>query len=383
MSKDVGKEIREIREIKEEKEGEASLKASATVSLKERVKPEILDMQAYQTKIIPDAVKLDANENPFPWTEAMKAQVMAQNTPFHRYPDGSADELKKAIANYTGVEPSGILTGNGGDELIQLILTTFGGQGRGLVLHPPTFSMYYAAAKLTGTEVFDVPLGDEGELDLSNMLDVGKRDDVGVILVCNPNNPTGNLYAREDILRLIKETGKIVVVDEAYVEFSQLSMLSELENYPNLIILRTFSKAFGMAGLRLGYLLGQPEAIELLNRARQPFNVNSFTQKAGVVALQYVDQFFAQVGTIKAEIEKIYQALNQIPGLKVYPTYSNFVLFKPEDADRWHDELLKRGFLVRNMGNLPVFGKCLRISAGRPEENEGLIKAIKDIDYRG
>lgn len=342
-------------------------------------RPVILEMQAYQTKVIPGVVKMDANENPFPWPERMRELLLTQNLTFNRYPDGAASELKQALSAYTEVGPRGILTGNGGDELIQLTLITFGGPGRAIVLHPPTFSMYYAAAKLTDTRVVDVPLLNGVDLDLEGMLAAGKGENVGVILVCNPNNPTGNCFSREEILRLVEETGKLVIVDEAYAEFSGQSMIGELEGHPNLLILRTFSKAFGMAGLRLGYLLGSPELIDLLNRARQPFNVNAFSQKAGVIALQYLPQFQAQVKVIKEETSKLYRALTALPQVKVFPTQANFILFLPPDPDLWAAKLLEQGFLVRNMGNLAGLGKSLRVSAGQPEENRRLIAALEEI----
>lgn len=353
--------------------------AVTPVDIEKLVRPVILGMQAYRTQNITGVVRMDANENPFPWPAGMREALMGQEFSFNRYPDGGAAELKQAIAAYQQIDPSNIITGNGGDELIQLTLTVFGGQGKRLVVHPPTFSMYYAAAKLTATEVLEIPLLEGKRLNLDKMLAAGKQDNVGVMIVCNPNNPTGAFFPKEEILRLVRETGKIVVVDEAYGEFSQESLVDEISRYPNLIILRTFSKAFGMAGLRLGYLLGQPQVMELVNRARQPFNVNAFSQKAGMVALQYLEQFQAQVEVVKKEIARLYAALAELPGVEVFPTRSNFILFKPRDAEAWFDQLLKRGFLVRFMGDLPVVGKCLRLSSAIPADNERFITAVQEI----
>ena len=264
-------------------------------------------------------------------------------------------------------------------RLVQLILLTFGGLGKSLIIHPPTFSMYQIAARLTDTSVVQVPLLDGLDLDTEQMLEAAKSPDVHVMIVCNPNNPTGSLFPREEILRLVRESGKIVVVDEAYAEFSEETLIPEIEKYPNLVILRTFSKSFGMAGLRLGYLLGQPKTIALINRVRQPFNVNLFSQKAGILALGYLGEYQVQIQQIKAETHKLFEGLTQLSDVVVYPTQANFILFKPADPDGVADELLKRGFLVRNMGVLPVLGKCLRLSAGLPEENEGFLRAIQEI----
>jgi histidinol-phosphate aminotransferase len=348
--------------------------------LEEFVRPGVRKLVPYKANHMPQCITLDANENPFPWPAGMREKLFAQNIAFNRYPDGMAQDLKVAIAGYVKLSPEGVLVGNGSDELIQLLLLTFGGVGKSVVIHPPTFSMYQIAARLTDTVVAEVPLLEGLYLDVDQMLKTAQSPDVHVLVVCNPNNPTGSLFPREEILRIVKESGKIVVVDEAYAEFSGESLIPELGDHPNLVILRTFSKAFGMAGLRLGYLLGQPETIALINRVRAPFNVNSLSQKAGILALEYLTEYQRQIQSIKLETQKLFEGLSKIPEVKVYPTKANFILFKPLDSDRWAKELLQRGFLVRNMGQLPILGKCLRISAGLPAENESFLKAIEEIN---
>ncbi|ODA42313.1 histidinol-phosphate transaminase [Desulfosporosinus sp. BG] len=343
------------------------------------VRPEVRQLVPYEVKHMPECVKLDANENPFPWPVGMREDLFSEKLMFNRYPDGMAQDLKNAIAEYTRISSAGILVGNGSDELIQLILLTFGGLGKSMIIHPPTFGMYQISAHLTDTAVVEVPLLNGLDLNTEQMLKAALSPEAHVVIICNPNNPTGTLFSREEILQLVRESGKIVVVDEAYAEFSGETLIPEIENYPNLVILRTFSKSFGMAGLRLGYLLGQPETIAWINRARPPFNVNSFSQKAGILALGYLSEYQVQIQSIKAETQKLYEGLTQVAGVVVYPTKANFILFKPGDPDSWAEELLKRGFLVRNMGVLPTIGKCLRISAGLPEENDRFLRAIREI----
>lgn len=348
------------------------------------IRPQIRDLKAYVSKSIPDCARLDANENPLPWPEGMKEQLQSLSLAFNRYPDGEAQELKQAISHFAGVPSEGILTGNGSDELIQLIMTTFGGENRAVLINPPTFSMYGAAAKVTGTEVVEVPLlltedGRDFCLDVEGIIKAAAQPLVHVVVLCNPNNPTGTLFLREDILQIVKESGKIVIVDEAYGEFSGESLIDQITSYPNLLVMKTFSKLFAMAALRLGYLLGQPSTIELLNRARQPFNVNSFTQKAGVIALDYVEEYSQQGQILLAELEKIVDALNSCPSVKVFATRANFVLFQPKDPEQVYQELIQKGFLIRNMGNLPVIGKALRLSTGLPEDNARLISVLKEI----
>lgn len=343
------------------------------------VRSEVRQLVPYETKHMPQCIKLDANENPFPWPVGMRESLYTENVAFNRYPDGMGGDIKSAIGTYTKISPEGILIGNGSDELIQLILLTFGGLGKSAIIHPPTFGMYQIYARLTDTAVVSVPLINGLALDTEKMLEAAKSPEAHVVFICNPNNPTGSLFPQEEILRLVRESGKIVVVDEAYAEFSEETLIPEIENYPNLVILRTFSKSFGMAGLRLGYLLGQPETIALINRVRPPFNVNSFSQKAGILALGYVEEYQTQIQTIKEETRQLQEGLRQLPDVVVYPTKANFILFKPTDPDGWAEKLLKRGYLVRNMGVLPVLGKCLRMSAGLPEENKGFLRAIQEI----
>ncbi|KLU63503.1 histidinol-phosphate aminotransferase 2 [Peptococcaceae bacterium CEB3] len=354
---------------------------SKTFGVKEAAalaRKEILSLKPYTSKPYPRAVKLDANENPFPWPDGMREELLGAELSLNRYPDGGAQELKRALAGYTGVSETGILPGNGSDELIQLIFTVFGGEGRAVVLHPPTFVMYETAARVTGTKVEEVPLRDDLRLDAEGIIKAASAPAAHVIILCNPNNPTGSRFAQEDILEIIRESGKVVVVDEAYAEFSGASMVEMVSRYPNLLIMRTFSKAFGLAGLRLGYLLGQDEIIDLLNRARQPFNVNAFSQKAGVTALRYESEYKKQIAVIQKEIGKIYRELNEIPGIRAYPTAANFVLFQCAAPAQLAEDLWARGFLVRNLGDIPVLGPSLRMSSGLPEENGRFLRAVRE-----
>ncbi|MGE4272983.1 MAG: histidinol-phosphate transaminase [Desulfitobacterium sp.] len=348
------------------------------------LRPQIQTLKAYESKAIPGCVRLDANENPLPWPKGMREELFASPFILNRYPDGEARELRQAISQYTGVPVEGILAGNGSDELIQLIMTTFGGEKRAIIYHPPTFSMYGAAAQVTGTDIIEVPLflaenGRDFCLDVEGILEAAAQSRVHMIILCNPNNPTGTLFPREDILRIVKESQKIVIVDEAYGEFAGESVVDQIPNFPNLLVMKTYSKLFAMAALRLGYLLGQASTIELLNRARQPFNVNSFTQKAGVVAFNYVEDYRGQGLLLINEMDKIVEALKSLPQVTVFATQANFVLFQPENPEQVYAQLIERGFLIRNMGKLPVIGKALRLSAGLPEENTRLISVLQEI----
>lgn len=343
------------------------------------LRPALRSLKAYESKSIPNCVRMEANENPFPWPEGMKDELFQGDFQLNRYPDGGASLLKQALAQYSGIEQSGILTGNGSDELIQLILSSFGGEGKKVIVHPPTFSMYQASAKVTGTGFVEVPLLQGVTLDVEGILRAAQQPESSVVIICNPNNPTGSLFPREDLLKIVRESGIIVVIDEAYGEFAGESLADQITNYPNLLVMKTFSKAFALAGLRLGYLLGQPETIELLNRARSPFNVNTFTQRAGVLALKYVEDFRQQTRIIQQEIQKLYQGIKEISGVTVWSTCTNFVLFQPVQPNQVYEALIPKGFLVRNMGNLPMIGDALRASVSLPEDNERFLHVLREL----
>ncbi len=352
------------------------------------MRTDIAHLRPYEAHVIEGNIKLDANENPFSWPEGMRHELFSANFDFNRYPDGQAKNLRQSLASYLGVKSEEILVGNGSDELIQIILHTFGGWGRSLLIHPPTFSMYAAAAAITSTALIEVPLLGGTKLDLDYMLKYCAAENhsaqdetenkADIVIICNPNNPTGTLFPREEIIQIIK-TNRLVIVDEAYAEFSGETMIDLINEYPNLLIMRTFSKAFGMAALRLGYVIGNIELITNLNKVRQPFNVNSFSQQAGITALKYASAYQEQIEIIKKQMQMLYNELNKIKGLKVLSTRANFLLFKPEDPDRWAAELSAKGFTVRNLGELPGLGKCLRMSSGTPDENRAFLQAVKEV----
>jgi histidinol-phosphate aminotransferase len=351
--------------------------------MKKLIRQDIASLRPYEAHIVEGNIKLDANENPFSWPDGMKEELFDCNYTFNRYPDSQARMLRGAIAAYNGVKAEEVLVGNGSDELIQVILHTFGGEGRALMIHPPTFGMYAVAAAITNTSLVEVPLVEGISLDSDTMLKkCSENERVKVIIICNPNNPTGTLFPKEEILKIVQNTEALVVIDEAYAEFSGETLLDQINHYPNILIMRTFSKAFGMAALRLGYVIGNKELITCLNKVRQPFNVNSFSQQAGVIALKYVSAYQTQIEAIKKEILMLYNELHQIEELKVLPTKANFILFQPQDPECWAEELSSRGFTIRYLGKLPGLGKSLRVSAGTPEENLAFLKAIKDMDKK-
>ncbi|QGG49025.1 histidinol-phosphate transaminase [Heliorestis convoluta] len=353
---------------------------------------DIRDMVPYQAKVYPEGVKIDANENPFPWPQSYVQRVQSEiaTYPFTRYPDSEAKELRHALSLYTGRSTEEILISNGSDEAIQLILLTFGGPGLATVISHPTFVMYGMATRYVGGKVIDVPLLEEKgtyRLDVPGLLAAAAKEESRVIVICNPNNPTGNCFSEEDIIAVLEGTDKIVIVDEAYYEFAGKSMAARLQEFPNLIILRTFSKAFGLAGLRVGYTMASQEIIQEMHKVRQPFNVNAFSQRAACIALEEREAFQEQIDTILAEREKLLPRLKPF-SWQVYPTDANYIFLRPYGeteeeqmaiTTKIHQALLDRALLVRKLGGGPGLNGTLRITVGQEKENDQLIAALESL----
>ncbi len=359
------------------------------MNIKKFVRPNIRSLKAYEAKEIPCKIKLDANESPY---SAFSVQSTTHGRSafnvekiFHslnRYPDPEAKALKKIISKYFGVRSENILQGNGSDELIYYLITTFGGP----VLYPvPTFSMYGIIAQAVGEKTIEIPLDEEFDLDLEKIIKAAKRYRPKLIFLSSPNNPTGNCYSSEKMLRIIDLTSSLiarysllslVVVDEAYQPFSsETGFLPFLKDYKNLLIMRTLSK-IGLAGLRTGFLIADERIIKEVNKVRLPFNVNSLSQKIAGEALKDRKELQSRIKSIISERERLFNELSEIEGIKPYPSEANFILFRIKNPDRIYQALLKKGVLIRNMKG--VVDGCLRVTIGTPEENRIFIKALKD-----
>ena len=313
-------------------------------------------------------VYLDANENPF-------------NQPFNRYPDPLQKLLKKKIAAIKGVQREQIFLGNGSDEPIDLIFRAFCNPGiDNIVTINPTYGMYEVAAGINDIEVKKVPLTEKFELDAS-LIFSATDEKTKIIFLCSPNNPTGNCFDRDEILKIIRSFEGIVLLDEAYIDFAPAkSLLPELNNYPNLIILHTFSKAWGMAGIRLGMAFATSEIISVLTKIKYPYNLNILTQTKAMELLSNKKQLTKWVKIIIAERDKLAILLQQLPFVvEVYPSDANFLLVKMHDANGIHNYLMERGIIVRNRSNVHLCEGSLRITVGSPSENEILIKALNDL----
>ncbi len=337
------------------------------------IRPNIRSLTAYHAKEIPCTAKLDANESPFGF--AITKEI-TQSIQTNRYPDPEAISLKKAIAKELKIKPGNILQGNGSDELIYYLITTFGGP----VLYPvPTFSMYGIISQALGEKGIAVPLDDAFDLDLKRMLTGIRNQKPKLIFLSTPNNPTGNCFSAESILKIIEaaEDKAIVVVDEAYQPFaSSRGFIPMLRDYDHLVIMRTLSK-IGLAGLRVGFLIAREEIIHEVNKVRLPFNLNSFSQAMALKVMNKRAALKRSMQLIISERERLCRELSKIKGVMPYPSEANFILFRIGEPDRVYQRLLKQGVLVRNMKG--VVDGCLRVTVGKPGENKMFIKALKQV----
>lgn len=340
-------------------------------TLKELTRPNIWNLAPYscardEYSGVDASVFLDANENPY-------------NSPINRYPDPIQKEVKDQIAIYKGVPTDQIFLGNGSDEAIDLVYRAFCEPGKdNVVAIDPTYGMYLVAAETNNVEYRRVLLDDNYQLSADKLL-AATDAHTKMIFLCSPNNPTGNDMNRNEVIKLLNKFDGLVILDEAYNDFSSLpSMLSELQKYPNLIVFQTFSKAWGCAAIRLGMAFASPDIIGILTKIKYPYNVNQLTQQEALRMMDKKAEKEEWVRIILAERPKVINTLLTLPVVeKIYPTDANFFLAKVTDANHIYRYLVTKGIIVRNRNSVSLCGNCLRITVGTPQENETLIQALK------
>jgi histidinol-phosphate aminotransferase len=318
-------------------------------------------------------VFLDANENAFgsPLTKW-----------YNRYPDPLQWELKKKISTIKNVPAENILLGNGSDECIDLLIRAFCDPQRdNIIICPPTYGMYEVYAHINDVQVKEVALHPNFQINLEG-LETAIDENTKLIFFCSPNNPTGNSMDREDIEMVLNNFDGIVVIDEAYINYSRhRSLVAELKDYPNLVVMQTFSKAWGLAALRLGMNFASTDIINVLNKIKPPYNINQATQELAFKALDHLEDVNAMIKETISEREALVKALVQLPIVeKVYPSDANFVLAKINAATAVYNFLKGKGIIVRNRSNVILCEDCLRITVGTPPENEQLIQALKSYN---
>lgn len=343
--------------------------------------PQLAGMEPYDPKYLPASTLLSANENPSDVEKELRREIMREvrRVPLNRYPDPLANDLRDMIAEANGLDRDQVLLGNGGDELLFNTALAWGGPGRKFLNLPPTFSVYAANARLTGTEVVDVPRRADYAIDEEAVLARVAQGDIDYLIVTSPNNPTGQLAEPVFIKKLLEATDALVMVDEAYFEFSRRTVRPLLCEHKNLLILRTFSKAFSLAAVRMGYLLGSPEVIREFIKVRQPYSVDAVSQAIARVAYSNRAKFEPGIQAIIDERARVLDGLSRIPGVTAYPSDANYVMFRIKGAGAVWQALYDRGVLVRDFSRSPYLEDCLRVTVGLREENDAFLAALREV----
>jgi len=313
-------------------------------------------------------IYLDANENP-------------NENGINRYPDTQQKSVKKILSEIKKVASNQILLGNGSDEVLDLVFRAFCEPNKDNVITlPPTYGMYGVLANLNAIENKEILLNNDFEPNVAQILSE-VNENTKIIFLCSPNNPTGNSFSDESIVTLLKSFNGLVLLDEAYIDFSSKeSWLSEINEYPNLIISQTLSKAYGMAGIRLGILYASTAIIAILNKIKPPYNVNSLTQNKAIEKLENRKKVIKQIVDIQIEKELLYKYLLQVKFVeKIYPSDANFILIKVDNANKRYQQLLEKGIVIRNRTSQPLCDNCLRITIGTTTENLKLINTLKQL----
>jgi histidinol-phosphate aminotransferase len=342
------------------------------------VRPEILALKAYPVPSSDGMVKLDAMENPYTLPDSVKRELAAAlaRVDMNRYPTPSPQKLREAIVRRMSV-PAGmeVLLGNGSDELIAMLITALARPGATLMYPSPTFVMYSMGAIFSGMRALAVPLRDDFTLDADAFVARMQAEKPALVFIAYPNNPTGVLYPEADVVKIIKACKGLVVVDEAYHVFAGKSFVPRLAEFDNLVVIRTVSK-LGLAGIRLGYLVGRPEWVAQLDKVRPPYNVSVLTQTAALFMLERLDVLEEQAARIRSDRNSLGESLKALKGVTVYPSEANFFLIRVPDADKTYQALKQQNVLVRNLN--PGIRNCLRVTVGTPDENRILVTALRE-----
>ena len=344
------------------------------------IKKKVLNAPAYTLQVYESDIKLNQNENPYDFPTDLKEEVFRRFREYSwsRYPDFIPDSLRRALADFTGWPKDGILVGNGSNELLQSVLMTLIDGGSTVAIPLPTFTVYRLLAAVLGANVADIPLNSDMSYNVDAIIERAIESRAGIVVINNPNNPTGSAINEAGLRRILAEYPGFVLLDEAYYEFGGYTGFDLLQDFPRLLITRTFSKAMGMASLRLGYLMAHPLLAEQISKAKLPYNVNQFSLIAAEVALGNIERFRPAIETLLIEKEKLWKAFGEIPGVKVYPSRANFFLVEvPVDPRGVFDALYAKGILIRDVSSYPTLKRCLRISVGTPRENELMLDALR------
>jgi len=347
------------------------------------IRQDVSSMHAYAIQPSAGLIKLDAMENPFRLPEALQRELGERlgRVAINRYPAGCAADVVRALSAYVDL-PAGckLMLGNGSDELISLLALACDVPGASILAPLPGFVMYEMSARLQGLAFVGVPLTAAFELDEPAMLAAIETHRPAITYIAYPNNPTANLFDETIVERIVDAVGRqrgLVVFDEAYQPFSSRSWMGRLAQHPHVLVMRTLSK-FGLAGVRLGYMVGAAALIDEVDKVRPPYNISALNAEATLFALAHADEFARQAGVLRSERERLQRALKDMPGVEPFPSEANMILVRVPDSARCFEGMKARGVLVKNIATLhPLLANCLRLTVGSPEENVQMIDALK------
>ncbi len=340
----------------------------------------VLEPYSLTTETFP--IKLNQNESPYDLPDDLKRDVLdrMQAADWSRYPPFYSFGLAQQIAALNGVPESSILVGSGSNELCLSLMTAVVRPKDDVVFSVPTFPLYAGATHVMDGHIVPVLLNaHDFTLNLPELIEKAASPRTRMVFICTPNNPTGGIVPEEQIRELIAATSCLVVIDEAYYEFAGVNLAALVKDEPRVVILRTLSKAMAMAGLRVGYMVGNPDLMYELSKVRLPYSVNAFAQEAALAVMQRPDIVRSRIREVKAERAKVFEALTAVAGVTAFPSDANFLLVRFPDGPQVNRELMKRGILVRDVSRNPLLGDCLRITIGKPEENDALVAAVRAI----
>lgn len=347
-----------------------------------RYRSKLGDMPSYDVVEREWKVKVNANECGMNLPPMVEDRVMGRlsRVAFNRYPNEDLEQLMESIADNYGLQKENVLIGNGSSEIIEKLFFAFGGRNLTVVYPQPSFSMYHIYAKAAEARSVVVELNKEDySLNVREFIQKVNDSKASLAVVCNPNNPTGNALPLEDIENIAQHTSCALLIDEAYVEFYGQSATSLLKKYPKLLVARTFSKAYGLAAIRCGYLLGDAEVIAMVAKTFMPYHMDVLTLVTADTVFQMRDEYVPRIQQMIAERNRMSELYASLPGFKVYPSQTNFILVKYEKAVPLNEELVNMSIGIRSFGSAPVLENCLRISMGTRQENDQVFDAIKSF----
>ncbi|MBP2634536.1 MAG: hisC 2 [Firmicutes bacterium] len=335
-------------------------------------------LPTYSVEEISWPIRLDANESPYDMPPAVKAKVVEtlSSLQFNRYPELTAHSLKTTIAAGFGLKAANVLVGNGSSEILEKLCYAFGGAGRSIVYPSPSFSMYKIYAKLADSKPVPVALNEDYTLDADALLEAAKQAEASVILLCNPNNPTGGVLPPEQIEYIVANTQSLVVIDEAYHEFYGKTSVDLLGKYQNVAIARTFSKAYGLASARIGFLLTSESIAQTLGKVILPYCVNALTLATAEIVYNMRQEYAAGIAENSRERIRMAAALSALDGITVYPSQTNFLLIKSDTISEIIEKLSAKGIGIRDFSKVPGLINCIRSGVGTPAENNAVLEAL-------